>query len=231
MKRVARRNLQADKIASEKLTKKIRCMIEDWRASQRLYIPGSDYCNVDLSSADEITHEELGLPSEYEESSEWNRNLCQMATIEVDLRKAEAREAIANTRSAVKKIGATVMDRDKNVKGYAGNTRAKLQLEDLQRRRDLHLSHYSAARTSLMRLRELLEDTSIPELPSLMVEDTARKQPEWRRQIGDSRRQDGRIWGGGLAPSTGLTYRRARENDGEANPAITSSTKRNTRGL
>lgn len=189
---------------------------------------GGEDSSDDWADTADILHEVLGLPSDQDDSKDWDERMRELGVIEVRLRKAEAVEAVEGIRRSAKRMGASSTDREKNVRGYDANTRAKTQGEELQRKHDLHITHYDSARTSLLHLRRLLDDLSVPELPVITNDDTRRKPPEWRRQIGDSRQQDGRIWGGGVCQSDAIPYVGRGNPETLTNPAVTSNVRRQT---
>lgn len=138
----------------------------------------------------------LGLPSETTPNGNHSADFARLVEVEVELRLAEAREALGNVRKMVKMIGAVWDDKAINSRGVDQNTRSQSSARDLARKRDLHIHTYNNAREVIDRLKALGAKQDTLSLPALTVADTIRKTPEGRRVIGDSRHESGPVWTG-----------------------------------
>ncbi|KAJ7743519.1 hypothetical protein DFH07DRAFT_777435, partial [Mycena maculata] len=121
-----------------------------------------------------------------------------------DLREGAAYDALASVKVVAKAL-VTLRDRKrKNDSGVYKNTISQKQINDTERRRDLHIAHYMAARQALMNL----DQGNASQFPPLEVKDTFLKSRSLRRQLGDSRITDGTVWaqaGISAGPSTAST--------------------------
>lgn len=179
-------------------------MIRRWREFQHSRLPwyattvDEDRDSPDSELYSGVIDEDtiLGLPSDTPPDGVYTEEFARLVELEAELRLAEAREAISNVRKMVKMIGATWDDKAVNSRGVDQNTRSQSTSRELARKRDLHILTYNNARVVIDRLKLLGAKQDMPTLPILTIADTARKPPEGRRVIGDSRHESGPVWTG-----------------------------------
>jgi hypothetical protein len=149
----------------------------------------------DLETHGQIESERLWLPSDWTEDERITLGLSGLADCERELREAEVHEYLNAARSSVKVISAMSNQKKIHARGQAQNTRALSSIKEEEKRRDQAVIDYNSAREALLRLLPLEERRAGEErLPVLSVQDTYRKPPQGRREVGDSRRRDGSAW-------------------------------------
>jgi hypothetical protein len=179
---------------------------------------------VDHGSADACLEDELlGLPSDLRADQRNSPAMSDMVSTECAFRIGEVNDLLKEIRKTVKHLGILEHDKVVHTRGQDQNTRANNQIRDHIRERDLLIAHYNASRQALISLGEG-DDAIAQSYPVLTVKDTFRKWPEARRQIGDSRRLDAKLWTtAGLAPiptdTEGLLMRTDPPNVDQVNQA------------
>jgi hypothetical protein len=226
-KKIATRPTQADHASLEKSSASLAETVRTWRFAQQLWMPTTSPPPEDP----EVEEEEMGMPSDIlRNKSDLPESITSLARIEMQLREAEAREALNGIRNTVRMLGATWDMKGAHARGYKLNTRANTALEDLSCRRDDYIETYNRARDAMMRLKETGTIECSAVYPSLSVKDTYRKPPEVRRRIGDSRFIDGALWSGASTTVPGrLPTNNEKESPSREDPALTASTRRRPR--
>jgi hypothetical protein len=139
-----------------------------------------------------VEDEVLFLPSYFSETDRTNLGLLELAEDETKLREGQAVSAILGLRFLVKSI--TVLQ-DKRKAGDTGqllNTRSRSRIHTVEGIRDRLLSIYNTSRNALVGLdRQSFSDR----FPNLTLDDLERHSTMKKRQLNDTLRQDGAIWG------------------------------------
>jgi hypothetical protein len=152
-----------------------------------------------FSAASCLEDELLGLPSDLHADQREEAAMMELVVAERSFRIGEVNDVLKELRKTVKHLGILEHDKLVHTRGQDQNTRANNQIRDHARERDLLIAHYNAARQALINLGQSNDPVALA-YPELTVRDTYRKWPEARRQIGDSRRLDAKLW-----TTTGLT--------------------------
>lgn len=232
---------EPDKQVEEQFQQKVYTIanrIRRWKHHQSQLMPlfvgndlGDDWTE-DLTSGSEAysaeeysLHTTLGLPSDLDVHT--RESVCSEALVkaEIALRRAEASEAIEDVRSCVRALATLGHDRAVHVRGQSMNTRANRFREVLEEKKVYHMEIYNQARNALLSLRIINDEATRRFYPVLTNEDTYRRDPSHRREPGDSKRNDGRLWHPlepPQAPTVDASTRLA------ALPASTSGTRRST---
>lgn len=199
-------------------------MASSWREHQRrnlawyaCHIPNGYEVFLGESEEDDIDEDTtLGLPSDLIMSTDLidDHGIRRLIGIESSLRLAEAQEALGGVRRMVKMISATWDNKAVNSRGGTQNRRSQSNIDDLTDKRDRHMETYNTARKVLILLSEVGDCAKIPKLPLLSEADTKRRAPQGRRQPGDSRHEDGPLWGGSIGSGSASVAVRA------ANPRL-----------
>jgi hypothetical protein len=151
----------------------------------------------------EIECETLWLPSDWSEEERLAFGMAELAECERLLREAEVHEYLNAVRGSVKVMGALSNHKKVHARGQGQNTWALSSIKEEEKKRDLAMRHYNSIREALLRLVPSEERPAAQErMPVLSVQDTYRKPPQMRREVGDSRRSDGRTWD---VPKSGKT--------------------------
>ncbi|KAJ6545752.1 hypothetical protein B0H19DRAFT_955848 [Mycena capillaripes] len=170
------------------LRAKLQTSIAKWQTVQRTLTPAVQDHLEELKACP-VEHEMLGLPSEFTEEQRIALNVEPFVRTEADLREGAAFDALASVKIVTKAL-LTLRDRKKkHDSGVYKNTISQKQINDAERRRDLHIAGYMAARDALIRLNEDPEN-----YPPLEAKDTFMKSRSMRRQLGDSRITEGLAW-------------------------------------
>jgi hypothetical protein len=174
------------------LRTKLDRSIAKWRRTQKLLTPLLEE-HLDQQKGCLVEQELLGLPSELTAGQRVELNIDAFTRTEADLREGAAYDAVAKVKVVTKALR-TLRDRKKkNDSGVYKNTISQKQINDAERRRDLHIAGYMAARQALIAL-EMPNAES--DFPVLEAKDTFLKSRSMSRQLGDSRVADGSIWTG-----------------------------------
>jgi hypothetical protein len=190
----------------ESLRDSIQNSIADWRKTQKSIAPAvEDHLNQ--QSACDVEKELLGLPSELTEEQRVNLDVLMFVHEEGQLREGAAYDALESVKLVVKSLVSMQDRKKKNDRGVYKNTLSQKQINDTEKRRDLHIARCMAARDALVKLGIAKGDDR--DFPVLEVKDTSLKSRTLRRQLGDSGVTDGPIWAQGAisvgaAVSTGV---------------------------
>ncbi|KAJ7308616.1 hypothetical protein DFH08DRAFT_1051022 [Mycena albidolilacea] len=182
----------------ETLQDTIQNSIAEWRKLQKSLTPAVEP-RLNQLAARPIHKEVLGLPSDFSAEDRLALNLSAFEKEEGDLREGAVEDALMSVKLVVQNLVALRDRKRKHDSGVYKNTISQKQINDTERRRDLHIARYNVAAKALIRLGRAREE----EFPVLTVADTALKSRSLRRQLGDSALTDGAVWGQG-AISVGL---------------------------
>ncbi|KAJ7789580.1 hypothetical protein B0H14DRAFT_2397373 [Mycena olivaceomarginata] len=176
----------------ETLQDTIQNSIAEWRKLQKSLTPAVE-ARLNQLAARLIHKEMLGLPSDFSAEDRLALNLSAFEKEEGDLREGAVEDALMSVKLVVQTLVALRDRKRKHDSGVYKNTISQKQINDTERRRDLHIARYNVAAKALIRLGRAREE----EFPVLTVADTALKSRSLRRQLGDSALTDGAVWGQG----------------------------------
>jgi hypothetical protein len=182
----------------EKATTKLEKQISKWRGEQFVFMPHvALWANRQDNEQENcgVEKEVLHLPSDFDAGARADHHLITMAEMEAKLREGAAFDALKKTKVCAQAV-TTLRDwKRKNISGVAQATTSVKQIQDAERRRDLHIALYMLARKAMMKLGHATGEEG--DFPVLTEADTFLKSRATRRQLGDSRRTDGAIWAQG----------------------------------
>lgn len=181
-----------------------------------------------LGLADDLASTTLGLPSDLTEEERILAcsNSELLVEIEASLRRAEAHEALDLVRNAARSLDMLGKERLVHTRGQGPNTRSRREVDARIDRKRIGISMYTRARDCLLSLGALTNDSMLSYYPPLTLDDTKRRNPAARREVGDSRAYDGRAWHP-LQPPPLPTLRPGSATRADLQPS-TSGTRRNT---
>ncbi|KAJ7695551.1 hypothetical protein B0H14DRAFT_2650538 [Mycena olivaceomarginata] len=165
----------------ETLQDTIQNSIAEWRKLQKSLTPAVE-ARLNQLAARPIHKEMLGLPSDFSAEDRLALNLSAFEKEEGDLREGAVEDALMSVKLVVQTLVALRDRKRKHDSGVYKNTISQKQINDTERRRDLHIARYNVAAKALIRLGRAREE----EFPVLTVADTALKSRSLRRQLGDS---------------------------------------------
>jgi hypothetical protein len=152
----------------------------------------ADYILAD--KAGHIECERLFLPSCLPTNDRQLINAIELGVEEGKLREGAAFDALRATQTAVKHLVTLQNHKTKHSRGQAQNTRSRRFIADAEARRNLHIKEYNDHRTAMIALGIIEENGTNSQFPLLEIKDTFMKSTYESRQLGDSRRIDGRLW-------------------------------------
>lgn len=142
-----------------------------------------------------IEDEEVYLPSFFSPSERAEMSLLELEKEELELRRAQIVECIMQLRRSAKKLSSARAQKKKDGRGQYEGSRSATQRHILEFNQECLLLIYNTGRKAFI---SLSDDEHIGEaFPALSTEDLFRKSTTEKRQLGDSRRSDGRLWGVG----------------------------------
>lgn len=183
-----------------KLRKKLRGRISSWRVIQQellgnaLSIFQSD-SGLDLTNSDEPEREKLYLPSDLTRAQLDEHNLTALSIVELTLRQGRMYDAIRAIQFARKAVDALNRDKNRNAWSQSQKIQASTKAEVPERIINSEIANYSACRAALITLGG---SSYVEALPVLTVQDAYRKSTHLRRQPGDSKVNNGRIYNTGV---------------------------------
>lgn len=196
---------------ARKLTNVLNRSVRSWQTKRSSFYPSCAVADDLLSDNDEVLSEDedrqlqsawsklldgitLGLPSELDPTARLAACPEVLIQAETRLRHAEAHEALDAVRSEVRTLGSIEHNRLIHSRGLDSGTRAS-RAKGLHRSRFyFHMDTYNRARECLLALGALTDPGMHSFYPVLTVADTFRRDPEGRREVGDSRLTDGQLW-------------------------------------
>jgi hypothetical protein len=164
--------------------------IAKWRRTQSFIMPsvqatGQQQCPVE----DEI----LYLPSDFSSAERETLDLHALGRSEAKLREGQAFDALLSIRSHIKFVNSMWYRKGRDNRGVTQHTRSLDKIKDAESRRDARIAIYERTRTALIGL-DVMADDRDAKFPRLEEKDMERQTTEGPRQLGDSRRLDGRMW-------------------------------------
>lgn len=145
-------------------------------------------------SESEFEDERLYLPSYFSSSERHSMHLVKLAEEEKQIHKGQVIECILQLRRSAKRLSAIRDLRKKNETGQKPGTRATSQRHSIEFSQACLLGIYGVGRHALISL----DDGSgsfETQFPNLTVDDLSRKPTTQTRQMGDSHRAEGSLWG------------------------------------
>ncbi|KAJ7243463.1 hypothetical protein C8J57DRAFT_1243408 [Mycena rebaudengoi] len=174
----------------EKNTTKLQRSIRDWRKIQIKLMPKvGDVVATQAVTAPAVQEEKLFPPSDF--SSEPERHtldLTSLAAEEVKWREGQIFDSLRAIQNIVKAMSALRYQKNKHSRQQKQNTRSGDTIREAQTRWDHHMESYEAACQALMAL------NSGHQFPPLTEADLYMKPVPQKRQVGDSRHTDGKLW-------------------------------------
>jgi hypothetical protein len=140
-----------------------------------------------------IQQEELFLPSEFSEADRLEFDLTELAGLEAQLWEGHASECIMRLRCIGKTISSFQGLRNKEPGSQREGTRNTTRFQHLEFLQTRILTNYEDARKALDSLKILTPMDS--RFPPLTRADLFRKSTQHKRQIGDTYRPDGALYG------------------------------------
>lgn len=176
-------------IDSERL--KLRTEINVWRDDQSLYMPDA----LSLASKSmPVEREQLFLPSALPPALRNQTWFARMAKFEMELRKGQADDALANLRLALKYKDSLNRGRRKVAYGNKNSTRANVLLRRVADLVQSRADSYRRARASMIRLGLSAEDMSYP---GLLPKDVVLKRVYTDKELGEGTYTGSWIWNNG----------------------------------
>ncbi|KAJ7027283.1 hypothetical protein C8F04DRAFT_1267195 [Mycena alexandri] len=217
---------QALKKELDALREQLEKSIVEWRKTQRALTPEIE-THLNAQAACLVEKELLGLPSELTEEERAKFGVLHLRAAEMQLRQGAMYDALATVKLVTKSLQSLPDRKKKNDSGVYKNTISQKQINDTERRRDLHIARYMAARKALLKLTHASElSTTEADFPTLEVKDTVMKSRTLKRQLGDSATIEGRIHSG--AVSVGARRVTAPTTTSSSSHASTSSSSTGT---
>lgn len=194
------RPLLASKRDIELTQEDISQRLERWRDQQAVHMPSVKLTVLsdDFSLLeDEILH----LPSHFSDQDRKEFGLEELAREELALRRAQVVDCVLQLRRTAKKLSAAQGQKKKDTRGQNKSGRAHALRSNFEFHQDCLLRIYNTGRRSLISLSA--EKLAVEEsFPRLTAHDLFRKPTTESRQLGDSRRPDGMLWGLGARVDT-----------------------------
>ncbi|KAF7371602.1 CxC2 domain-containing protein [Mycena venus] len=138
-----------------------------------------------------IEDELLYLPSDLTSTERMTLDFIALGLEESRWREGQAFDSLRAIQLIVKGISALHDRKGKNDRGQKDNTRSGTHIRELERRRNLHMESYEAARQGMI---SLGLDPLSSQFPRLTEADLYMKSVRQKRHVGDSRRPDGLLW-------------------------------------
>jgi hypothetical protein len=145
----------------------------------------------------QIEHESLFLPSQFPHEDRISLSFQSLALEEAQLRVANALDCILQLRRVSRIIAGMHRIRKVDVRGQKEGTRSRTSIQSATHDRDHLLELYALTRATLQSL-----DPNANYFPPLNVNDLYLRPVDNHRQINDTYRSDGPIWGL-TSPSSG----------------------------
>lgn len=179
----------ATDINTERL--KLRTEINMWRDDQAQYMPDV-LAHASESIRPEVEH--LFLPSALPSALRKKAWFARMARFEMELRKGQADDALANLRLALKYRDSLNRGRRKVAYGNKNGTRAAVLLRRVADLVQSRADTYRRARVAMIKLGMAEEDSSYP---VLLPEDVVLKMVYNDKKLGEGKYTGSWIWNNG----------------------------------
>lgn len=161
----------------------------------------SAYSSIVSECSVPIENEVLYFPSHFSITERIDLCLLDLEKEELELRQAQVVECIMQLRCSAKKLSSARAQKKKDGRGQFEGGRSTTIRQSLEFNQECLLLIYNMGRQALV---SLSDDSHIGEaFPHLSSDDLYRKPTTDKRQQGDSRRSDGKLWGVGARASVG----------------------------
>lgn len=173
----------------------IRLRIKRWRNLQAAHMPDVDEAVLSQApSGSGIEEERIHLPSSFLAEERESMLLNDLAEEEIELRKAQVVECILQLRRSAKRLSAIRGLKKKDDRGQKEGGRATSQRHSIEFTQECLLAIYSIGRHALVAL-DAGRTSFEKQFPILTSDDLSRKATTHKRQMGDSHRAEGALWG------------------------------------
>lgn len=173
----------------------IRLRIKRWRNLQAAHMPDIDEAVLPQAPSEAgIEEDRIHLPSSFSLETRQSMLLNDLAEEEMELRRMQVVECILQLRRSAKRLSAMRGLKKKDDRGQKEGGRATSQRHSIEFTQECLLAIYSIGRYALVTLdggRTSLEK----QFPILTSDDLSRKATTHKRQMGDSHRSEGALWG------------------------------------
>lgn len=182
----------------------IRSRLEKWRDLQAVHMRSIQAVSVTDQEAQESTaveYEALHLPSSFSVEDRKLMLLEELGAEEFQLREGQVIECILQLRRLEKRLSALRDVKRKDRPGQATGTRSTNLRNSLEANQHTLLHIYNSGRQALSSLATNPSSQVGVEAkyPPLSMLDLFRKPTSHKRQLGDSKRLDGRVWVAGAS--------------------------------
>lgn len=173
----------------------IKLRIKRWRNLQAAHMPHVKEAMLSQAPSEaEIEEDRLHLPSCFSADERQLMSLLDLAEEEKELRKAQVIECILQLRRSAKRLSAVRGLKKKDDRGQRAAGRVTSQRHSIEFSQECLLAIYSVGRLALISLDN--EQSSFEkQFPTLTADDLFRKSTVQKRQMGDSHRAEGALWG------------------------------------
>lgn len=173
----------------------IRLRIKRWHDLQAVHMPHVNEALLSQGPSNaEIEDERLHLPSFFSKDERCFMSLDNLAEEEHQLRKGQVIECILQLRRSAKRLSAMRGLKKKGEKGQKSGSRATPQRHSVEFTQECLLRIYRIGRQALISLD--VEGAAVEkQFPILVMDDLSRKPTTQKRQMGDSHRAEGALWG------------------------------------
>jgi hypothetical protein len=164
--------------------------LESW-LPRRAKFMGATHEHSETEDASDIVTMPLRLPSDLPMNEIRKLGFLSLLQREVDLRHGQLCTIILQCRTTVKLMDVARVKKASTARGQDANTRANAKIAVLEDRRDFTIAEYNRVRRKLLRL----GDDYLGGFPAMTIADLYRKSTVDGRNVGDSKRTDGKFWG------------------------------------
>ena len=181
-----------DKVNAER--RRLSCEITKWQ--EQYYMVAPQLCTSrsdNALSSEDIEDTTLGLPSEFDSSDRHAYGLHSLTTVELDLRKGEAYDAIREVRASASHVAGLKVQKKRHVRGVRNTTRANSVITTATRHLDHSAEEYNRSRIAILSLDPALGQ----DFPELTAKDYKIKGLEKGVFLGTGTVTEGWIWGFG----------------------------------
>jgi hypothetical protein len=168
---------------------KLRTQIQKFRSLQKCVYISSHLASItpQQTSYDTPEDEQLYLPSFFSAADRRRYELGALANYELKLREGVAFDKIRELQELTKLLSVN-LDEKRDARGVKANTRTSVVVRSVMASQSRAIDNFNINRSALIRL-----GMPAKQFPVVMQGDTYRKPTHVKRQLGDSRKIDGRI--------------------------------------
>lgn len=191
--------LLATKNELDLITSDIEKRLERWRNLQANFMP-TVRDHVLAQPSVPIESETLFLPSHFSSELRKEMNLEALGAEEFQLREAEIFECIMQLRQYSMHLSYMNNQKKKDTQAQRNSSRSSTRRKTVEKNQDCLLKIYNTARAALLNF-SVDTEAVLHQFPALSVDDLERKSTADKRQQGDSRRSEGKLWTTGVPKS------------------------------